>query len=136
MLFTTKTEYGMRAMVELAKNADKDHPLPVSQIAKDQHLSQAYLERLFAKLKADGLVKSTKGSGGGYYLSKKPKDINIFEIIEALDGPLMVFSCISQDENKLACSTKDCLTRQVWHELQKQIIHTLRKFSLKDLVQK
>ncbi len=134
MLFTTKTEYGMRAMVELAKKASQDQPLPVSQIARDQHLSQAYLERLFAKLKADGLIMSTKGSGGGYYLARPPKQINIFEIIEALDGPLMVFSCISEDENKLACSAKNCLTKQVWHELQKQIIHTLRQFTLKDLV--
>ncbi|MEI6288068.1 MAG: Rrf2 family transcriptional regulator [bacterium] len=133
MMFTTKTEYGLRAMVMLAKNKDSQ-PLSLTQIAKATHISQAYLEQLFAKLKSNNLVKSSKGSTGGYVLYRPAKKINIFEIVEALDGPMAVFYCVSKESNKIACSVKGCLTKKVWEELQKNIIKTLRKFSLADLV--
>ena len=84
MMFTTKTEYGMRAMLALLK-ADESKPLSLAQIAKEENISQPYLERLFKQLKADGLVKSTKGSSGGYYLARKPQDINMFEKLKNLD---------------------------------------------------
>ena len=133
MLFTTKTEYGMRAMVALAKNGKED-PLSLAQIAKIEHISQSYLERLFKKLKADGLVKSIKGASGGYVLTRKPKEINMFEIVEALEGSLAVFYCIGDNQRKMICSSQRCLTKRVWDQIQKNTIATLRKFTLADLV--
>jgi len=132
MMFTTKTEYGMRAMLVLLK-ADEKNPLSLAQIAKEENISQPYLERLFKQLKADGLVKSTKGSNGGYYLARKPEEINMFEIVEALEGPLSVFYCMSEGTRKMVCTPTRCLTKNVWHELQVNIIKTLRKFTLADL---
>ncbi len=133
MLFTTKTEYGMRALTALAKKKAKG-PMSLAQIAKSEHISQSYLERLFAKLKDDGLVKSAKGVNGGYYLAKKPEKISVFDIVEALEGTLAVFYCVSDDEKRLACASPKCLARKVWNELQKNIIATLRKFTLADLI--
>ena len=133
MMFTTKTEYGMRAMVALTKSSEKK-PMPLSQIAKSEHISLAYLERLFKKLKADDLVKSTKGVNGGYYLSRKPRDINMFEIVEALEGTLSVFYCMSSDQKNVTCTPSKCLTKRVWHEVQRNVVHTLRSFTLADLV--
>ncbi|HLD28052.1 MAG TPA: RrF2 family transcriptional regulator [Patescibacteria group bacterium] len=135
MMFTTKTEYGLRAMVALAQNSS-DKPLPLSQISKQEHISLSYLERLFAKLMADDLVVSNKGAAGGYTLSRKPKQISIFEIVEALDGPLSVFYCVGTDKKKFdcLCSPDKCLTQKVWHELQRSILKTLRGFTLADLV--
>lgn len=134
-MFTTKTEYGLRAMAILAKNKGKN-PIPLSQIAKSEHISLSYLERLFAKLKADNLVESNKGATGGYFLSRKPKDISIFEIVEALDGPLSVFYCVGDEMKKLdcVCPPDKCLTKKIWSHLQKNIISTLRKFTLSDLI--
>ncbi len=132
MLFTTKTEYGLKAMTALAQSKDKK-PLSLASIAKDYHISQPYLERLFAKLKADGLVESSKGSNGGYVLTRPANKINIFEVIEALEGPLAVFYCMASD-GKPACTTSNCLTKKVWHELQKNIMVTLRRFKLSDLI--
>lgn len=132
MMFTTKTEYGMRAMVALAR-ADQGKPISLAQISKQEHISQAYLERLFSKLKADNLVSSAKGVSGGYYLTRDPKEINMFEIVEALEGPLSVFYCVPA-EGRPVCSNGKCLTKRVWHELQKNVIHTLRQFMLSDLV--
>jgi Rrf2 family protein len=133
MMFTTKTEYGLKAMVILAKATSKE-PVSLTQISKQQHISQSYLEHIFAKLKANDLVKSIKGVSGGYVLTRTPKQINVFEIVEALEGPLAVFYCMSHENDSVACNAKGCLTKQVWHELQKNIIKTLRKFKLADLV--
>lgn len=133
MLFTTKTEYGLKAMSALAKATDKK-PMSLASIAKDYHISQPYLERLFVKLKADGLVTSIKGSNGGYVLARPARSINVFEVVEALEGPLAVFYCMALDGGGSVCTGKDCLTKKVWHELQIGIIRTLRKFKLSDLI--
>ena len=132
MMFTTKTEYGLRAMVALAKNKGKK-PLPLGQIAKDHHISQSYLEQLFAKLKANDLVRSSKGTDGGYVLYRPAKNISVFEIVEALEGTLAVFYCMSEENNKVACQSKGCVTKTIWDELQANTIKTLRRFKLSDL---
>ncbi len=136
MMFTTKTEYGLRALVRLAKNNSKksDQPVSLTEISKLEHISRSYLEHIFKKLKEDDIVKSIKGAEGGYVLSRDPKKIELFEIIEALEGPLAVFYCMANDENKMPCSVKGCLTRKVWDELQINIIKTLKKFKLSDLI--
>ena len=134
MMFTTKTEYGLKAMVALAKNGNKAEPMSVAQISKQEHISRAYLEQLLSKLKANDLVVSVKGVSGGYALARSPKQMNLFEIVEALEGPLAVFYCMAGENDKVVCSTKGCLTKKVWDELQKNIIHTLRKFTLANLL--
>lgn len=132
-MFTTKTEYGLRALVKLAKN--KNHkPISLAQIAKEEQLPQPYLEQIFSKLKANDIVTSVKGSEGGYILSRPASKINLFEIIEALEGPLAVFYCIAQDNLKNGCNIKNCLTRKVWNEIQINIIKILRKFKLNHLI--
>ena len=131
-MFTTKTEYGLRAMKALARNKGKQ-PLSLAQISRSEHISQSYLEQIFAKLKANDLVRSAKGVAGGYVLYRPAKNISMFEIIEALEGPLAVFYCMSKESNNIACKG-DCLTKKVWQELQNNIIKTLRKFKLADLI--
>ena len=132
-MFTTKTEYGLRAMAALAKNGLKK-PMSLTQIAKAEHISQSYLERLFAKLKADDLVSSVKGAEGGYVLAHQPEKITIFELVESLEGPLAIFYCFTKEDNKFSCSSKKCLTKNIWLALQQNMIHTLRKFTLADLI--
>jgi Rrf2 family protein len=133
MMFTTKTEYGLRALAALAKN-ENQRPLSVAQIAKDNKISRPYLEQIFSLLKADDLVTSVKGAEGGYGLARDAKKINIFEVVEALEGPLAVFYCMSSENNRVTCSSKNCLTKKVWDELQRNLIRTLRKFTLADLI--
>ncbi len=132
-MFTTKTEYGMRAMTSLARNKGKT-PLSLAQIAKENHISVSYLEQLMAKLKANDLVKSSKGMAGGYRIYRPARNISVFEVVEALEGPLSLFYCMSEDARKMIWSRGKCLTKRVWQELQKNIIGTLRKFKLSDLI--
>jgi len=132
MKFSTKTEYGMRAMVQIGKKYGQE-PVSLATIAKDEKISQPYLERLVARLKADGLVKSTKGVKGGYELSRRPDDVSLFEVVEALEGPIAVFSCL-MDNTKMICTRKSCLTKKVWIRLQDEIIKVLRNTKLSELI--
>jgi Rrf2 family protein len=129
MKFSTKAEYGLRAIIRLAKNKGKE-PYPLARIAKEENISLAYLERLIAKLKRAGLVLSTKGLKGGYQLTKKPKEIKISEVLTALEGSLAPYYCL--DIN--LCRERACSTKKVWLKLQEQIIKTLNSITLADLI--
>ncbi|MFA6228366.1 MAG: Rrf2 family transcriptional regulator [Patescibacteria group bacterium] len=128
MLFTTKTEYGLKALVILAEN-QAQRPISLAEIARVTGLSLSYLEQLFAKLKQAKLVKSIKGAEGGYALSRSAGRINLLEIVEALEGSVAVNQCMSSN-----CSTKNCLTRRVWLQVQGDVIKTLKKYKLSNLI--
>jgi len=132
MLFTTKTEYGLKSLVKLAKKSSHE-PLSLACIAKEEKLSKIYLEQLFKKLHDRKIVKSTKGASGGYILARPATRINLLEIIEALEGPLAVSYCFG-DKAELACSCRGCLTKKVWDKVQKNLTQTLKSVKLSDLI--
>src|ERR1700751_4063576 len=94
MMFSTKTEYGVRVMVELARRSGED-PVPLAEIAATGDLPLAYLEHLVARLRKAGLVDSRRGSRGGYLLSRSPTEITMAEGVEALEGAIAPFEWIS-----------------------------------------
>ena len=128
MLFTTKTEYGLKALVILAKSRGR-RPVSLGDISRETGLSLSYLEQLFAKLKKAKLVKSIKGAEGGYVLARPDAKIDLLEIIEALEGSVAVNQCMSS-----GCSARNCLTRSVWREVQGEVLKTLKKYKLRDLI--
>jgi Rrf2 family protein len=129
MKFSTKAEYGLRAMANLARNFDSSY-YSLGKIAKEEKISLAYLERLFAKLKKAELVTSEKGVNGGYRLSKNPKQIRVGDIVVALEGSLSPFACI---DNNL-CKQKGCGAKIVWKKLAIAIKKTLDEMTLDELV--
>ena len=129
MLFTTKTEYGLKALGFLAKTKDKK-PVSLGEISRQTGISLSYLEQIFSKLKVAGLVLSLKGSDGGYVLARPANKIKILEIIESLEGELAVFYCMAQGG---CCSSRGCGTKKVWVDLQNNIAKTLNKYKLSDL---
>jgi len=130
MLFTTKTEYGLKALGVLAKSG-KNEAVSLAVIARQTGLSLSYLEQIFAKLKIAGIITSVKGVEGGYALSRPAKAIGLLAIIQALEGKTAVNNCMAGARK--SCSSK-CLTRKVWEEIQNNLEKTLKKYSLKDLV--
>ena len=124
MKFSTKAEYGLRAIVYLAKTTK---PVSLASIAKKEGLSLAYLERLFAMLKKAELVKSFKGVKGGYVLARPAVKIKVGEVIEVLEGSLYKMDCKD-------CTVCKCLVHPVWEKLYKQIDKTLNSISLSSLV--
>lgn len=132
MKFSTKTTYGLRAMICLAKNYNKNN-LSLSVIAKAENISPKYLEKIFASLKKAKLVRSEIGASGGYSLSRAPSKITTFEIIKALEKKITTFYCL--DENgKIHCSTKcRCGVTKVLINVQSAVYKSLKNFKLSDL---
>jgi Rrf2 family cysteine metabolism transcriptional repressor len=139
MMFSTKAEYGVRVMVELARRAGED-PIPLAEIAAHDGLPLAYLEHLVARLRKAGLVDSRRGSRGGYLLARSPTDITMAEIVEALEGSIAPIECISEaSDGSIVCSRESdpghvCPTKLLWTRVRFAIVHTLQETSLADLV--
>ncbi len=145
MMFSTKTEYGVRVMVELARRAEQgtagtDPVVPLAEIAEHDGLPLAYLEHLVAKLRKAGLVDSRRGSRGGYMLARAASDITMAEVVEALEGSIAPVDCISlKQDGTIVCSREThpgqaCPTKLLWTRVQGAIVGTLRQTTLADLL--
>jgi len=131
MKLSTRTRYGVRAVLELAGNQTKE-PLRIKTIAHRQDISVKYLEQLMAILKSAGFVRSIRGSKGGYILAKPANRIKLSDVFNALEGPVTTVECL---ENENYCAkVADCVTRQVWAEVQQAIMSVLQSMTLQDLV--
>jgi Rrf2 family cysteine metabolism transcriptional repressor len=138
MMFSTKAEYGVRVMVELARRADEE-PVPLAEIASRGDLPLAYLEHLVARLRKAGLVDSRRGSRGGYLLARSPLEITMAEIVEALEGSIAPIECISEAaDGSIVCSRETepghvCPTKLLWTRVRFAIVRTLHETTLADL---
>ena len=143
MMFSTKAEYGVRVMVELARRAGED-PIPLTEIAEHDGLPLAYLEHLVARLRKAGLVDSRRGSRGGYLLARSPTEITMAEVVEALEGSIAPIECISQSaDGSIVCSRESghpdkpghvCPTKLLWTRVRFSIVRTLQETTLADLL--
>ncbi len=135
MNISTKARYGLRALLDLAMHGE-DGPITLSAIAKRQQLSEGYLEQLMVPLKRAGLVKSSRGAQGGYYLAFPAEEIGAGEIFRALEGPLALTTCVSEDEAD-SCDRKCGFgSRFMWEEIQKAVSDVLASYTLADLIAK
>lgn len=132
MKISTRTRYGMRAILELAL-AYNSGPLQIKVIADRQKISNKYLEQLVGIIKTAGLVRSLRGPHGGYVLAKPPQDIKLSEIVKTLEGPVFTVECVN---NEQACEMyADCVTRRLWTEINDAILNVLENKTLQDLVE-
>jgi Rrf2 family transcriptional regulator, cysteine metabolism repressor len=139
MMFSTKAEYGVRVMVELARR-DGGEPVPLAEIAAHDGLPLAYLEHLVARLRKAALVDSRRGSRGGYMLARPASEITMSEVVEALEGSIAPIECISQaSDGSIVCSRESspehvCPTKLLWTRVRFSIVNTLRETTLSDLL--
>jgi Rrf2 family protein len=128
---STKGQYGVRAMFEIARGFP-DRPVTIKEISRRQDVSVAYLEQILNKLRKADLIVSRKGPGGGYLLNKKPENISIASILNELEGPLAITSCLDPSEG---CVRADrCVTHLLWKALGEQIESYLNTITLKNLI--
>lgn len=133
MKLSTRTRYGMRAVIELAQHEEK-RPLQLKAIAERQDISVKYLEQLMSMLRSSGLLRSIRGAKGGYILARPPEQINLSEIFRCLEGPVTTAECT---ENGDYCErSADCVAREVWIEVEAAIQKILRSITLADLVKR
>lgn len=131
MIISTKGRYGLKAVFELAIS-DLNTPLPLNIISQRTNLSELYLEQIFSVLKKRGIVKSIRGAQGGYFLSKKPEDIPVGEIIKALEGELSPSKCVEDDGY---CDMSDkCPTYIIWDNMKKAIDDVIDNTTVADMV--
>lgn len=130
MRLTTKGRYAVTAMLDLAIHYDRG-AVTLSEIAARQGISLSYLEQLFARLRRQGLVESTRGPGGGYCLAATPDKISVAEIIMAINEQIDATRC-GGDRN--CAADERCLTHYLWEDLSDRIHDFLRGITLGDLV--
>jgi Rrf2 family iron-sulfur cluster assembly transcriptional regulator len=132
MRLTTKGRYAVTAMLDLAIHY-KDGPITLADISKRQGISLSYLEQLFSRLRKNGLVDSARGPGGGYRLSRAAAEINVADVITAVDEKVDAMRC----EGKGNCQNDGpCLTHDLWCDLSDQIYSFLKGIDLGQLVER
>ena len=133
MKLTSKGRYAVMALVDLAR-FDNINPVSLRDISLRQGISLDYLEQIFSKLKKNEIVKSIRGTQGGYVLNKNPNDIKLKIIFNAVDEKVKTVQC--KKESKRGCNGKatKCITHNLWDELELHINTFFENKSLKDLL--
>lgn len=132
-MFSTRTTYGLRAMIRLAGHKGQES-LSLPNIAKAENISLGYLGRLFVDLKKSGLVSAGKGAKGGYKLSRPASRIMVYEIVRSLEGKMSPFHCLDES-GKIYCQAScRCGATKVLVKVQEAVNKTLKGIKLSDLL--
>ena len=131
MKLSTRSRYGIRAILELALHAGQG-PLRIKSISKNQDISVKYLEQILALLKSGGFARSTRGAKGGYVLAKPAEQIKLSDVFNCLEGPFISPECL--EDNKYCNRAADCATREVWASVWQSVKNVLDSITLQDLV--
>jgi Rrf2 family cysteine metabolism transcriptional repressor len=139
MNFSAKAEYGVRLMIELGRH-DGGDAVSLKAIAEAENLPLAYLEQVVAQLKAAQLVVSSRGAHGGYRLARPAKEIDMAQVVTALEGQIAPMDCFGGDAARhVACSHEvdhghGCATKLLWTRVQGGVLKALQKTTLDELV--
>ena len=133
MKLTSKGRYAVMALADLAK-FNSINPVSLRDISLRQNISLDFLEQIFSKLKKHNIVKSIRGTNGGYILNKQPIDIKLADILNAVDEEVKTVQC--KKESKKGCNGKSskCITHNLWDELEVHIQYFFNKKNLGDLI--
>jgi len=132
MKLSTKGRYGTRALLDIALH--QEGLVPLKDIAQRQQISLPYLEHLIAPLIEGGVIRSTRGVGGGVSLGKSPEEIKLSEVIGLLEGSLAPVKCVTDPS---VCNLSEfCVTRDIWRELKTAMDGVLESTTLQDLVER
>jgi Rrf2 family protein len=130
MQITRQTDYAIRCVHYLS--CHKDKTLMVDSIAQGMRIPKTFLAKILQKLVKGGVVKSFRGARGGFQLARRPVDITLLDIIEAIEGPVAMNACALE---KKACSLSDrCQVHPVWVEVRKEVEAILRKRNFSDFL--
>ncbi len=129
---SSKGRYGVKAVYELALHYGQG-PVAVNWIAKAQNISEQYLEQLMGPLKKGGLVRGLRGAQGGYILAKPPDQISVSDVVDAVEGPIVLTDCSSFEGQ--GCPEIDyCVGPDVWSRVQEALIETMSSMSFQMLI--
>lgn len=132
MILNTKGRYAVMALVDIAKTNQKT-PITLAAISERQEIPLAYLEQIFSRLKRANIVKSVRGPGGGYMLSREAATISVSDIMRAADEPIKMTRCGGDKLNGCMTPKSRCLTHDLWEGLGQHIHQYLQAISLADI---
>ena len=130
MKISTKGRYALRLMLDIALHSH-GAAVPLRDVAQRQEISDKYLEQIVTRA---GLVRSVRGAGGGYLLTREPEGYTVGEILRVLEGNLAPVSCVDQDDTCRCGRTDRCVTVEVWREIQAAVSSVVDRMTLADLV--
>jgi Rrf2 family transcriptional regulator, cysteine metabolism repressor len=131
MKLSTKCRYGLRAMIEIARNFNNG-TVNRKTIAKAQHISKSYLENILISLREKNLIRTTRGATGGFILLEPPSKTTVLQIVNALEGSIAPVDCI---ENPAVCEKAGpCPARKAWRKLYEAQNAALSSMTLQDLL--
>jgi Rrf2 family protein len=131
MKLSTRTRYGVRAVIELAAN-DSKKPVQLKIIAQRQDISVKYLEQLMNALRSGGVVHSIRGARGGYILAKPPNQIKLGDVFNCLEGNVITTECVEDED--YCRRAADCAARLLWIQVEDAIKNVLDSVTVQDLI--
>lgn len=134
MRVSAKELYGLRAMSEFARHFGQG-TLALSEVARSQGISQAYLEQIAIDLRRAGLLRSKRGAQGGYSLVREPQLTTAGDVIRALEGSILPVQCMAEKKCRPCSHESGCSTRGIWEQVRDRLIETLDSITLADLQQ-
>ena len=133
MRLSTQSRYGVRAIFDIAYHSE-GLDTQVKDISRRQGISARYLEQIFQKLKKARIVGSKRGPSGGYFLSKKPEEITIGEIVRITEGNIAPVLCLNPEDSSQPCDRLgECVTRIIWNEAGNRLKEYFDSVTVKDL---
>ena len=132
MQITRQADYAVRAVLHLAR-MNGNQRAATSQVAKEQHIPPSFLAKIISQLSIAGLLHTSRGARGGVTLARQPKDITLLEVIESIDGPILLNECVG--ENSTCTFDEDCPLRSVWCEAQEELVGRLKGTNFQQLLE-
>jgi len=133
MQITRQADYAVRAVLYLARLGPEQRAA-TSQIAQEQQIPPSFLAKIVSQLSVAGLLQTSRGARGGVSLAKDPEAISLLEVVEAIDGPILLNECVAGNG---ACTfSDDCPLRPVWCEAQKELVARLRQTTFDEFLVK
>ena len=123
MQITRQADYAVRAMVYLAQ-LGAERRAATSQIAQEKQIPPSFLAKIVSQLSVAGLLQTSRGAHGGVSLARSPDEITLLDVVEAIDGPILLNECVS--ENGACVFGDSCSIRPIWCEAQKELVERLK----------
>ena len=133
MKVSTKSRYALHLMLALALHGEQN--LSVKSVAETEGISEKYLEQVIPMLVREGYVKSVRGARGGYHLTRNPDDYTVGMILRAVEGSIAPVACLDDEVNQCA-KCKECVTLDLWEQVDRAISNVVDHVTLADLVDK
>lgn len=137
-MLSKKAKYAINALVHLAKKRSEG-PVLISTVSKEENIPQKFLESILLDLKKAGVLSSKKGRGGGYYLLKKPAEVNLADVMRLFDGPIAFLPCVTHKYYERCEECKDeetCGIRDVFLEVRNKTVEILKAGNLEQIIKK